>query len=85
LEINYRLHEIEENVAGKDIHTDINDEQRRFWTSHPEADEEACDIRENEGSEGIVVKIAFPKAHKVSTSIAYVHQRVTVQKFRPPS
>jgi hypothetical protein len=36
------------------------DEQRRFWIAYPEADEDACDIREDLGQVGTEVKIAFP-------------------------
>jgi len=41
------------------------DEQRRFWIVYQEADEDACDIREDLGQEGMEVKIAFPMSHNV--------------------
>jgi hypothetical protein len=41
------------------------DEQRRFWIAYPEADEDACDIREDMGQQGMEVKIAFPMSHNV--------------------
>lgn len=39
------------------------DEQRRFWIVYREADEDACDIREDLGQEGMETKIAFPISH----------------------
>jgi len=39
------------------------DEHRRFWIAYPEAKEDACDIREELGQEGMEVKIAFPVSH----------------------
>jgi hypothetical protein len=42
------------------------DEQRRFWIVYQEADEDACDIREDLGQEGMEVKIAFPMSHNAS-------------------
>jgi hypothetical protein len=38
-------------------------EQRRFWITYPEADEDTCDIEEDMGLEGMEVKIAFPMSH----------------------
>ena len=43
------------------------DEQRRFWIAYPEAKEDACDIREDLGQEGMEVKIAFPVSHNTLT------------------
>ena len=45
------------------------DEQRRFWITYPEADEDACDIREDLGQMGTEVKIAFPMSHNSLTTI----------------
>jgi site-specific DNA recombinase len=45
------------------------DEQRRFWIVYQEADEDACDIREDLGQEGMEVKIAFPMSHNVLTIV----------------
>jgi len=39
------------------------DGQRRFWITYPEVYEDACDIREDLGQEGMEVKIAFPMSH----------------------
>ena len=44
------------------------DEQRRFWIVYQEADEDACDIREDLGQEGMEVKIAFPMSHNILIS-----------------
>jgi hypothetical protein len=43
------------------------DEHRRFWIVYQEADEDACDIREDLGQEGMEVKIAFPMSHNTLT------------------
>ncbi|GAB4416628.1 MAG: hypothetical protein Kow002_02530 [Anaerolineales bacterium] len=43
------------------------DEQRRFWIVYQEADEDACDIREDMGQEGMEVKIVSPMSHNVLT------------------
>ena len=43
------------------------DEQRRFWIAYPEAKEDAWDIREELGQEGMEVKIAFPVSHNILT------------------
>ena len=43
------------------------DEQRRFWLVYQEANEDACDIREDLGQEGMEVKIAFPVPNKTLT------------------
>ena len=45
------------------------DEQRRFWIVYHEADENACDIKEDLGQEGMEVKIAFPMSHNSLTTI----------------
>jgi DNA invertase Pin-like site-specific DNA recombinase len=45
------------------------DVQRRFWIVYQEADEDACDIREDLGQEGMEVKIAFPMSHNVLTIV----------------
>ena len=45
------------------------DEQRRFWIVYQEANEDACDIREDLGQEGMEVKIAFPMSHNVLTIV----------------
>jgi len=45
------------------------DEHRRFWIAYPEAKEDACDIREELGQEGMEVKIAFPASHNVLTIV----------------
>ena len=39
------------------------DEQRRFWITYPEVDEDTCDIREDLGQMVTEVKIAFPVSH----------------------
>jgi len=46
------------------------DEQRRFWIVYQEADEDACDIKEDLGQEGMEVKIAFPMSDKTSTCLS---------------
>jgi hypothetical protein len=43
------------------------DEQRHFWITYPKVDEDACDIKEDIGQEGIEVKIALPMSHNVLT------------------
>lgn len=45
-------------------------EQRRFCFVYPEADEDACEIREDLGQEGMEVKIAFPMSDRTSTCLA---------------
>ncbi len=45
------------------------DEQRRFWITYLEAEEDTCDIREDLGQVGTEVKIAFPMSHNVLTSV----------------
>ena len=45
------------------------DGQRRFWITYPEVYEDACDIREDLGQEGMEVKIAFPMSHNALTSV----------------
>ena len=45
------------------------DEQRRFWIVYQEADEDACDRREDLGQEGMDVKIAFPVSHNTLTIV----------------
>ena len=45
------------------------DEHLRFWIAYPEAKEDACDIREELGQEGMEVKIAFPVSHNTLTIV----------------
>jgi hypothetical protein len=45
------------------------DGQRRFWIAYPEADEDDCDIREDEGQMATEVEIAFPMSHNSLTTI----------------
>lgn len=45
------------------------DEQRRFWIAYPEADEDACDKREDLGQMMTKVKIAFPMSDKTRTCL----------------
>jgi hypothetical protein len=45
------------------------DEQQCFCFVYQEADEDACDIREDLGQEGMEVKIAFPVSHNSLTSV----------------
>ena len=39
------------------------DEQRRFWITYSEVDEDACDIKEDLGQMATEVKIALPVSH----------------------
>lgn len=50
------------------------DEHRRFWITYPEAKEDACDIREELGQEGMEVKIAFPVSHNTLTIVEEYEQ-----------
>ena len=45
------------------------DEQRRFWITYPEVDEDTCDIREDLGQMGTEVKIALPVSHNTLTIV----------------
>jgi hypothetical protein len=57
------------------------DEQRRFWITYPETDENACDIREDLGQEGIEVKIAFPMSDKTALVLQYHDESRGVYKM----
>ena len=61
------------------------DEQRRFWIVYQEADEDACDIREDLGQGGMEVKIAFPMFHNDLRIDAARHRKVILEsRAQPP-
>ena len=45
------------------------DEQRRYWIAYHEAKEDADDIREDLGQEGMEVKIVSPVSHNTLTIV----------------